>query len=123
MIHELQPGILINNRTGLPADFDTPENQIILPERHWESCQVVHGSWFYNPALDVMDTWSILLRLIHCAMDGGNILLDVGHKPDGAFPDSYVERLREVGRRRPKNRAACCRTLRGLLSCERRKIY
>ena len=28
MIRELQPGVLINNRVGLPGDFDTPEERI-----------------------------------------------------------------------------------------------
>ena len=32
MIRELQPGILINNRTGLQGDFDTPE-QLHAPGR------------------------------------------------------------------------------------------
>ncbi len=98
MIYKLQPDILVNDRTALPGDFDTPENQIIPSERHWESCQVMQGSWHYNSKTKVMDTRSILLRLIRCAMGGGNLLLDVGPRPDGTFPEPCVERLREVGR-------------------------
>ena len=97
MIYYLQPGILINNRTAIAADFDTPENQITPTDRHWESCQVMHGSWYYDPTLPVMSTWEVLIRLIRCAMGGGNFLLDVGPKPDGTFPELCVERLKEVG--------------------------
>lgn len=43
MIRELQPGILINNRTSLPGDYDTPEGRIGMFQnrRPWETCMTL----------------------------------------------------------------------------------
>jgi len=51
MIRELQPGILINNRTGLPGDFGTPEQTILHTpdQRMWEACIAsVERHWGYH---------------------------------------------------------------------------
>lgn len=39
-IREVQPGILVNNRTGAKGDFDTPEQRVggFRNDRPWESC-------------------------------------------------------------------------------------
>ena len=54
LTRELQPGILINDRLGIPGDFVTPE-QYQPPIRWrfdghpvaWEACQTLNGSWGY----------------------------------------------------------------------------
>lgn len=97
MIYQLQPDILVNERTRLPGDFDTPENQIIPSDRHWETCQTSQHSWGYNNDKWVDSTWNILTKLIRAAMGGGNMLLNVGPRPDGTFPEACVQRLQEVG--------------------------
>ncbi|MCX8183670.1 MAG: alpha-L-fucosidase, partial [Crenarchaeota archaeon] len=38
MVRSLQPEIIINNRSGLPGDFDTPEQRIEVSHRPWEAC-------------------------------------------------------------------------------------
>jgi alpha-L-fucosidase len=78
LIHELQPATLINNRIGLPGDYDTPEQFIPdriptissgvewigteppakvaappgLPSpedfRPWETCMTINDTWAYN---------------------------------------------------------------------------
>ncbi len=97
MIRRLQPGILINDRTALPGDFDTPENAILPSERMWESCQTTQTAWGYHRDEKVISLWEVLNKLCTCASKGGNLLLNVGPKPDGTFPEPCVKLLREVG--------------------------
>jgi alpha-L-fucosidase len=97
MIRKLQPGILINDRTALPGDFDTPENAILPSGRMWESCQTTQSAWGYHRDEKVIGPWEVLNKLCTCASKGGNLLLNVGPKPDGTFPQGCVKLLREVG--------------------------
>ena len=47
-LRELQPDIIINNRSYLPEDFQTPEGKILPADRDWESCMTFNGlSWGY----------------------------------------------------------------------------
>jgi alpha-L-fucosidase len=97
MIRKLQPGILINDRTALPGDFDTPENAILPSDRMWESCQTTQTAWGYHRDEKVISLWEVLNKLCTCASKGGNLLLNVGPKPDGTFPEGCVKLLREAG--------------------------
>jgi len=97
MIRELQPGILINDRTGLPGDFDTPENAIIPSDRAWESCQTMQTHWGYHRNDQVVGIWEVLNKLCVCASKGGNLLLNVGPHADGHFPKACRDLLAEIG--------------------------
>jgi len=101
MVRELQPDILINNRSRLPGDFSTPE-QRVNPEptgRAWEACMTMNESWGYHKADDNWKTSKQILRyLITCARDGGNYLLNVGPKPDGSIPEESIRILITVGK-------------------------
>lgn len=47
MVHSFQPNIIINNRSGLPEDFDTPEQRI-------EGSNSFNAAWpaeLHRPAL------------------------------------------------------------------------
>ncbi len=47
-MRELQPHILINDRSKLPEDFGTPEEHIKAADRDWEACMTFNGiSWGY----------------------------------------------------------------------------
>lgn len=52
LVRELQPDILINDRTGDGGDYDTPEQKIgkFQIERPWESCMTVsaHNHWAWG---------------------------------------------------------------------------
>ncbi len=50
-IRQLQPNILINNRCGMRADFDTPEQMVgaYQTERAWESCITMGDQWAWKP--------------------------------------------------------------------------
>jgi alpha-L-fucosidase len=104
MVRKLQPEIIINNRTGLPEDFATPEQRIQADARAWEACMTMNGSWGYQRADDDWKSPKTIVRnLITCAHDGGNYLLNIGPRPDGSIPDESVRILTAVGKWMEKN--------------------
>src|SRR6202162_4868954 len=99
MVRKLQPGIIINNRTGLPEDFATPEQRIEAADRAWEACMTMNGSWGYQRADDDWKSPKTVIRnLVTCARGYGNYLLNIGPKGDGSIPNESVEILTDVGR-------------------------
>ena len=56
LTRELQPGIVVNDRLGIPADYTTPEQfQPTSPVTDrdgnlvvWEVCHTINGSWGYD---------------------------------------------------------------------------
>jgi alpha-L-fucosidase len=118
MIHELSPKTLVNNRIGLPADYETPEQfvpdtipvkagapkpapgDVPRPEdfRPWETCMTINNTWAYNNRDREFKSAQVLIRtLISVAGKGGNFLLNVGPAPDGTIQPEFQERLRAVG--------------------------
>ena len=101
MVRELQPQIIINNRSLLPEDFGTPEEKIkpAEPGRAWEACMTFNGSWGWQetPPEDWLSVRKVIDMLRQCTAGGGNLLLNVGPKPDGSLPSEAVERLTAVG--------------------------
>jgi len=101
MVRKLQPDIIINNRSGLPEDFSTPEQHVRGEKegRAWEACMTMNESWGYHEADDAWKTPKQILRyLITCARDGGNYLLNIGPKPDGSIPEESIRILNTVGK-------------------------
>jgi alpha-L-fucosidase len=99
MVRKLQPDIIINNRSKIPEDFDTPEQRIeASANRPWESCMTLNDSWGYHAADRNWKTPTTVIRnLVTCARDGGNYLLNIGPMPDGSIPPESVKVLSEVG--------------------------
>ncbi|MEI6085544.1 MAG: alpha-L-fucosidase [Verrucomicrobiota bacterium] len=103
MARRLQPDILINNRSQLPEDFGTPEEHI-KPEpekdgRGWEACMTYNHSWGYMPsAIDWRSNREVIGMLNTCSATKGNLLLNIGPKPDGSVPAEAVERLQVIGK-------------------------
>jgi len=127
LIHRLQPATLINNRIGLPGDYDTPEQFIpktiptvrtprmggtdladkSLPSpavpkpeefRLWETCMTINGTWAYNKNdLKYKSTQTLIRMLVEVASKGGNFLLNVGPTPEGTIQPEFQERLRGIG--------------------------
>ena len=99
MVRKLQPDILINNRSGIPEDFQTPEQRIQAFDVPWEACMTMNDSWGYQRADDNWKSPKTVVRnLLTCTRDQGNYLLNIGPKPDGSIPEPSVEILTEVGR-------------------------
>ncbi len=102
MVRELQPDILINNRTGDGGDYDTPEQTIggFNMERPWESCMTIsaHNHWAWGgPEDGVKPLSACLLMIVRAAGGDGNVLLNVGPTPEGLIEPCQVERLKEIG--------------------------
>ena len=83
MVRELQPGIIINNRSRLDEDLGTPEGEV-NPEagRDWEACMTFNGiSWGYvdskQAAPDSYNVRGILRMLLTCCGAQGNLLLNI----------------------------------------------
>jgi len=103
MARELQPHLIINNRSRLDEDFGTPEGHVRAEGagRDWEACMTFDSaSWGYMPSA-AQDSWNprqILKMLNTAAGGGGNLLLNIGPKPDGSVPDAAVAPLTTVGK-------------------------
>src|SRR5205085_2526264 len=77
----------------------TPEQTIpgVAPAGAWEACITTGTSWQYQPRNEVYKNGYELIRLIYeTRAKGGNLLLNVGPKPDGELPIEQEERLREI---------------------------
>ena len=106
MVRRLQPDIIINNRSKLPEDFGTPEQQIRAEEggRAWEACMTMNDSWGYHRADDNWKTPKQVVRnLVTCARDGGNYLFNIGPKADGSIPAPASHILGKVGQWMQRN--------------------
>ena len=99
MMRQIEPNLIINNRAGLPADNDTPEQRIGMFQnnRPWETCATVGRQWAYDPNDDLRSIEECLRGLICCAIGDGNLLFNVGPRPDGRIEPSHAARLREMG--------------------------
>jgi alpha-L-fucosidase len=126
LIHKLQPATLVNDRIGVDADYETPEQfiptaiptkgikltgidpkvseklkpTIPSPEefRLWETCMTINNTWAYNQNDHEYKSSQVLIRsLVEVASRGGNFLLNVGPQPDGTIQPEFQERLRAIG--------------------------
>jgi alpha-L-fucosidase len=126
MIRTLQPATLVNDRIGVDADYETPEqfiptaiptkgvrltgvdpkvserlkNTIPRPEdfRLWETCMTINNTWAYNKNDHEYKSDQTLIRgLVEVASRGGNFLLNVGPQPDGQIQPEFQQRLKAVG--------------------------
>jgi len=101
MARELQPHIIINNRSGIDEDIDTPEQHVKAsrPGRGWEACMTIGDGWGYvknNP--NCKSTLVLLRHLVSAAAGEGNFLLNVGPTPDGEIRREEATRLRAMGK-------------------------
>ena len=99
LVRSLQPDIVVNNRSGAPGDYDTPEQQVggFNRERPWETCMTICNQWAWKPG-DAMKSLQQCLRTLLMTVGGdGNLLFNVGPMPDGLIEPRQVERLREMG--------------------------
>jgi alpha-L-fucosidase len=98
MVRQLQPDIIINNRSGIPEDFTTPEQRITASSEPWESCMTMNDSWGYQRADDDWKSPKTIVRnLVQCAEGYGNYLLNIGPEADGSIPPQSVQILSNVG--------------------------
>jgi alpha-L-fucosidase len=99
MMRTLQPWLIINNRCGLPGDYDTPEQRLGAFElkRPWETCMTLNSQWSWRPNDQVKTLKQCIDVLVTCAGRNGNLALDTGPMPDGQIEPRQVVRFREIG--------------------------
>ena len=103
-LRAIQPDIIINDRSILPEDFTTPEENLGSGiQSDWESCMTFNSlSWGYvdseQAAPYSYNAQRIIRMLNHCCRNGGNLLLNIGPAPDGSIPPEAVEPLETVGK-------------------------
>lgn len=106
---ELQPDILITARNGPPFDIAISE-QTINPKvgaSAWEACMTLNDNWGYHASDNRWkDAHAVIRMLIATAARRGNLLLNVGPRPDGTIPQPSQHILRDVGRWLSRNEAA-----------------
>jgi alpha-L-fucosidase len=94
VIWKAQPNAVITRDV-----IDTPEQTIpgVPLDRPWESCLTMGTNWSYKPTHESYRSGTELIEiLIETRAKGGNLLLNVGPKPDGELPIEQEERLREL---------------------------
>jgi alpha-L-fucosidase len=90
----LQPDIVVTR-----GAMETPEQ--FVPGRPiegpWESCLTMGTQWQYKPTNEEYKSGTRLIELlIETRAKGGNLLLNIGPKPDGELPIEQEARLREI---------------------------
>jgi alpha-L-fucosidase len=136
MIRRLQPGIIVNDRIGLEGDFATPEQSIpeqqFKPRRKWESCMTSTESWWgYHAGVRWKSDLEAIRDLCRVAEVGGNLVYNVGPKPDGTLPRQFETLMRKVGEWLDTNGEAifgttetiCDTRTFGLMTCGRQRVY
>lgn len=102
MARKINPRILINNRSGLGEDLDTPEQQVVAsePGRGWESCMTM-GDWcgwgFIRNNPNFKTVPQLLQYLVTAAAGEGNYLLNIGPRADGSIRREETTRLAAMG--------------------------
>ncbi|MEZ4859805.1 MAG: alpha-L-fucosidase [Caldilineaceae bacterium] len=91
---QLQPDVVVTR-----GDMATPEQQI--PDRPipgpWEACFTLGTQWAYKPTNELYKSGTQLIEmLIETRAKGGNLLLNVGPKPDGELPIEQTARIQEM---------------------------
>jgi alpha-L-fucosidase len=118
ILKKYNPDIVINSRLTDHGDYDTPEQGIpvIAPQHpYWELCYTMNDSWGYQPHDHHYKTSNMIIRTLTDVIGmGGNLLLDIGPKPDGTIPGEQVEILKNLGRWISKNTTAVYETGRGI---------
>ncbi len=101
MLRRLQPQIIINNRADMPEDFHSREGDRALgdfdADHPWELCTTLAGAWGWQPDKPVKPLKDCIQLLAKVAGRDGNLLLNVGPRPDGTIDPPQAERLREIG--------------------------
>jgi alpha-L-fucosidase len=99
MAREIQPDIVINNRTGHPGDYDTPEQHIggFQIDRPWETCMTICQQWAWKPDDRMKSLKECIQTLVRTNGGDGNLLFNVGPMPNGEIEARQIDRLKEMG--------------------------
>lgn len=81
------------------GEIPTPEQEIPgqAADHAWESCLTTSYQWSYLPGAEVRPSAEIIENLIHIRARGGNMLLNIGPRPDGRIAPADEDLLRDLG--------------------------
>jgi alpha-L-fucosidase len=91
---QLNPNIVVTR-----GAMQTPEQYVpgVPLDAAWESCITIGTSWQYQPQNENYKSGGQLISLlVETRAKGGNLLLNVGPKPNGELAIEQEERLREL---------------------------
>ena len=111
------PNVICNSRMQGHGDYETPELgiPIIAPSREWEYCITMNTSWGYRASDNDYKTSRQVMRMFcDCLTLGGNMLLDIGPKPDGTIDQRQEQILLDLGEFIHDNEEAIYETDKGL---------
>lgn len=97
----LQPHLLINERNGQPWHVKNSEQAIHAPAPGitWEACMTLNDNWgFHAGDFRWKDPVEVVKMLLKTATKAGNLLLNVGPRPDGTIPEESATILRQAGK-------------------------
>lgn len=118
LLRNKNPNIIINSRLDQHGDYETPEQgvPVIKPAaNYWELCYTMNDSWGYQPYDNHYKSANMIIRtLVDCIGMGGNLLLDIGPKPDGTVAPQQVKILKDLGRWTSKHTDAIYGTQAGI---------
>jgi alpha-L-fucosidase len=101
MIRRLQPDAISNGRIDAPEDFHSREGDASLGDfdnaKPWELCTTLAGAWGYQANAKVKPLDRCIQLLVGAVGRDGNLLLNVGPRPDGVIDPPQVARLKEIG--------------------------
>jgi alpha-L-fucosidase len=99
LVRQLQPDVVINNRAGLPGDYDTPEQRVgeFQREAAWETCMTICDQWAWKTNDRLKSLKECIQALVASVGGDGNFLFNVGPMPTGQIEPRQVERLKEMG--------------------------
>jgi len=107
LIRSINPDIIINNRTQIPQDTVTPEQEnpaFTLKDKEtgewltWETCQTMSGSWGYNRDESSWKSPKMLIdMLVKTVSGGGNLIMNVGPTSRGYLDSRACNALDTYG--------------------------
>lgn len=92
--HEVDPNCIVTRGEIVTPEQKLPKDPIPGP---WETCFTLGNQWQYKPTNDDYKTGTQLINMfVETRAKGGNLLINVGPKPNGEIPIEQEERFREL---------------------------
>ncbi|WP_372799313.1 alpha-L-fucosidase, partial [Pontiella sp.] len=93
-VHQISPKTIVTRGEMVTPEQRLPKEAIPGP---WETCFTLGNQWQYKPTNEEYKSGSKLINmLVETRAKGGNLLINMGPKPDGTIPEAQEERFREL---------------------------
>lgn len=93
-VHDIAPNCIVTRGEMVTPEQRLPKEPVPGP---WETCFTLGNQWQYKPTNEAYKSGSQLINmLIETRAKGGNLLINMGPKPNGEVPIEQEERFREL---------------------------